>query len=161
MVGVSTGLLPLPRIHSSFGRRLWRWLLLMCVVAGIVGMHVLTGGDMASHGEPPSTAHHLSMTSDEHVLPSRSEHPDVTTGTAVGGSMSATTDRSAGSDGMGTCILFLTVGGAALLLALLMVRRLRLGDRIAIPVGVRADGPMRRGPPGPNLPRLVLCVHRI
>jgi hypothetical protein len=141
---------------SGVGRpALWRWVLLAGVISGILGMHVFTGGDMAGHGPlPTGTAGMDGMA--EHPVTAAAQAAFMSTGwlSEVPFGMS--------HDGMAACILFLVVGGAALLLALLTGRNSRLPGSAAIAGGgTGSGGVMRRGPPGPGLPRLALCVYRI
>jgi len=74
-----------------------------------------------------------------------------------------TADPGAGGDGHGAmagCILFLVVGGAALILLLLRYRARSGTAGLGRFVGIAVTDMRRRGPPG-RWPRLSLCVIRV
>lgn len=151
-----------PRITP---RLLTQWLLPAAVLAGLFGMHVLTVEDSTGgHGALPQ----FTMTG----------HGVTGADTAVPAAVSAAVDGQAGlpglvaavlrsaADGMGghgdlgSCILFLVVGGAALLLAWLAARRATQTASTTRPAGVTRSQVRRRGPPGRYRPRVALCVIR-
>lgn len=125
-----------------------RWVLLVAVIAGVVGMHVLTAGDGPGHGMLPAA----SMAA-EHHAPAAAPDP-TPAGPAVAG---APTGPSHGD--MSGCILFLVVGGAVLLLVALARAGADTGGgrrRVAsLLLELR-----RRGPPA-GWPRLALNVIRV
>ena len=123
-----------------------RWVLLVAVIAGVFGMHVLTAGDGPGHGMLPMAA-----ASDHHgheVMPSP---PDQ---------VSAAGAPASGHEDMTGCILFLVVGGAALILLLLRYRAGSGTAGLGRFVGIAVTDMRRRGPPG-RWPRLALCVIRV
>ncbi len=168
VVGTAT-----PSGHGPGVPPLRLWVLLTAVIGGILGMHVLTGGDMTAGHGPLPTAHvsqrHTADAHDTAGMAGMDDHRSaaadvgpVNTGFAgVGGWLSdAVVGMTHG--GMASCILFLVVGGATLLLALLSGRGSRPQGRATMPGGGPGVGSMmRRGPPGSGLPRLALCVYRI
>lgn len=171
-VGTATPSTSTPTFGSGV-RSLRLWVLLTAVIGGILGMHVLTGGDMTAGHGPLPTAHASQLHTVDAPAPAAMAAMDDHR-SAAGGveSVSAASAEAGGwlSDatggmthgGMAACILFLVVGGATLLLALLTRRGSRLQGRVAMPGGgPGGGGVMRRGPPGPGLPRLALCVYRI
>ncbi len=122
-----------------------RWVLLVAVIAGVFGMHVLTAGDGPGHGMLPMAA-----ASDHHgheVMPSP---PDQ---------VSAAGAPASGHEDMTGCILFLVVGGAALLLLALARSAVANGTGTG-PAAHRPFDPRRRGPPG-GRPRIALSVIRV
>ena len=129
-----------------------RLALLAAVLAGLFGMHVLTAEDGSSgHGALPmiGTSGHPDMT----VPARRPADPTPAVKDAVGTLPGIAAELSAdpGAGGvdhgaMAGCILFLVVGGAALILLLLRLR----------------EGPGRRawaGSPGSRSPICVGAVH--
>jgi len=143
-----------------------RWTLLAGVLAGLFGMHVLTAEDgSGGHGGLPmiSTTGHADMAG-----PAAPPADSLTVvmdaiGTLPGIAAVLTADPGAGGGDHGAmagCILFLVVGGAALILLLL---RLHDGQgttgqgRFA---SIAVSDMRRRGPPG-RWPRLALCVIRV
>jgi hypothetical protein len=118
-----------------------RWVLLVAVIAGVFGMHVLTAGDGPGHGMLP-----VAMAPDHHGAA-----PDAVTERTPPGPAVA---HLAG------CVLFLVAGGAVLLLVAL-ARLGGAGDRAD---DRRAGGLLRdlrrRGPPD-GWPRLALNVIRV
>lgn len=175
---------PSPSFAAAGAVRWWRWALLVSVIGGVVGMHVLTGGDMISaHGPLPtaaqtSSADHSSMRGmHAHGVPGASAATnapsleDVSSTGATGtvsavtaGTVSAVHGSGGGAmshDGMAACVLFLVVGGSALLAMLLTLRARSAGDLARRAGDASVVQVMRRGPPGPMLPRLALCVDRI
>lgn len=170
-----------------------RWLLLLAVLAGLFGMHVLTAESATGgHGAlPPVTgAGHLAYGA------STGGHPgDQTDGsaavptalpaglpathrvTAVGGQsgVAATAGPAMvvmsakdpggmpeGHSGLGGCVLFLVIGGAAVLLGLLSGRaHAEVARAVRTPATARWGRWRRRGPPVWNRPRVALCVIRV
>jgi hypothetical protein len=144
-----------------------RWMLLTAVLAGLFGMHVLTAEHGTSrHSMLPvaSIAAHDAVGG--HNAPSIDAIPIETTGATPASTpvdvqaMPASPGSGVQHEAMAGCILFLVVGGAALLLALL--RHLHGagspgGGRLA---GAAVTDMRRRGPPG-RWPRLALCVIRV
>jgi hypothetical protein len=71
------------------------------------------------------------------------------------------TPGSGGDDGaMAGCILFLVIGGAALILALVRHRGAPWATGLGRLAGIALTDLRRRGPPG-AWPRLALCVIRV
>ena len=142
-----------------------RLALLAAVLAGLFGMHVLTAEDGSSgHDALPmiSTSGHPSMTPAHSPANPMSVVMDAV-GSLPGIAAELSADPGAGGVDHGAiagCILFLVVGGAALVLLLL---RLREGHgttgrgRFAL---IALSDMRRRGPPG-RWPRLSLCVIRV
>ncbi|WP_090475584.1 DUF6153 family protein [Nakamurella panacisegetis] len=139
--------------------RVWvaaRWLLLGLVIAGIVGMHVLSEHDAGGgHGmmmNPGAVAaepaHHGAM--------------PAAMNTASGGPMMSGVPDSGGgmSSGMAACILFLVIGAGLVALALLVLRRAAGRPAAAGPWWL-GSGRSERGPPGSGAPRISLCVLRV
>jgi hypothetical protein len=164
-----------------------RLLLLGAVLAGIFGMHALTAHDAgAGHGALPMTGpaahggsagHEMSrMTAGlpgEPAMVAVDGRDSAAGATGVGSAAVAAVPPGAaaaavaapggpvgGHSAMAACILFLAVGGVALLSALLR-RRGRLpavgSGRLAV---VAVTGVRRRGPP-PGWPRVSLQVIRV
>jgi hypothetical protein len=165
-----------PSMFGSGVRSLRLWVLLTAVIGGILGMHVLTGGDMTAGHGPLPTAHASQLHTADAPAPAgmdgmagRADHRSAAAGVesvsaASAGAGGWLSDAAGGMThgGMAACILFLVVGGATLLLALLTRRGSRPQGRVVMPGGgPGGGGVMRRGPPGPALPRLALCVYRI
>lgn len=167
--GVSTAT-PSASTSGSGVRSLRLWVLLTAVIGGILGMHVFTGGDTTAGHRPLPTAHASQMQSakqtdmvgmDDHRSNDVGDGPVNARPVEVGGWLSEV-PVGMSHDGMAACILFLVVGGAALLLALLAGRNSwSPGSAALAGGGPGGGGVMRRGPPGPGLPRLALCVYRI
>ena len=165
--GWNTGLM------GRTGQRLWwapaRGVLLVAVLAGLFGMHVLTAADAVDgHGAIPmigAADHGGSAGHDSSVVAAGMGQSDSSddvaappeTGPVVG---SADPGSGIGHGAMAGCILFLVLGGAALLLALLRYRG---------PFAVAGSGRLtaarlvdlrRRGPPI-GWPRVSLSVIRV
>lgn len=159
-----------------------RWLLLLAVMAGLFGMHVLTAESAdGGHGSLPIAAPHTghsmpSSMSDSMsgaagssapavmAAPDRTLLSDAVTSGAVAGVSVAPADSGgmpADHGGLGGCVLFLMVGGTLLLL-LALSGRVRLGMTAAWSPPLMAWGRVRRrGPPGRDRPRVALCVIRV
>lgn len=147
---------------------LTRWLLLTAVLTGLFGMHVLTAEDSSGgHGAPPqiTVTAHSPMTAGTGVPASTSTAPAGHTPAGEPGLFTAVLrsapDGMGGNGDMGSCVLLLVVGGAALLLAWLAARRASRVAGITRPAGVTRGEVRRRGPPGRYRPRVALCVIRI
>ena len=147
-------------------RRRWnaaRWVLLAAVLAGLFGMHVLTAEDSGTgaHGALPmiATSAHDGMT-----VPDRATTQDVPATFDAADSGAVLLPAAPGSGGdhgaMAGCILFLVVGGAALILALLRHRGAPWATGLGRLAGIALTDLRRRGPPG-AWPRLALCVIRV
>ena len=143
-----------------------RLALLAAVLAGLFGMHVLTAEDGSSgHGALPmiGTSGHPDMTVPAHRPADPTPAVKDAVGTLPGISAELSADPGAGGvdhGAMAGCILFLVVGGAALILQLLNHRHTSTTAGSG-----RFPGPVlteirRRGPPG-RWPRLALCVIRV
>lgn len=131
--------------------RLARWVLLLAVIAGVFGMHVLTGGDGPGHGMLPSampSGHRSEALAADPVAETVSSAP----------SMAALPPWSGHEDTAG-CILFLVVGGAALLLVALARMGSEADERTALAARLLRDV-RRRGPPD-GWPRIALNVIRV
>lgn len=148
---------PVPSAHTArrvIARAVARWLLLVAVAAGVFGMHALTAEDTGhGHGVLPvasgPAADHAGM------------NPAAAAVSAFdpGGFQTVAGDAGHGGDTatMAGCLLFLVVGAAALIAALL--RALRSSDRAAADRAAAAlTGVRRRAPP--RRPRVALCVIR-
>ena len=139
--------------------------LLAAVLAGLFGMHVLTAdGDNGRHGALPmiGTASHDTMT-DHHASPTTSPPMSMDALASVPGAAVLAVHPGPGGDGHGAmagCILFLVVGGAALILLLLRYRARSGTAGLGRFVGIAVTDMPRRGPPG-RWPRLSLCVIRV
>ena len=148
-------------------RRRWnaaRSVLLAAVLAGLFGMHVLTAedGGTGGHSALPmiaTSAHDGGMTG-----PARATTQDVpaTIDAADGGAVLLPATPGTGGDHgeMAGCILFLVIGGAALILALLRHRGAPWTTGLGRLAGIALTDLPRRGPPG-AWPRLALCVIRV
>jgi hypothetical protein len=143
-----------------------RWTLLAAVLAGLFGMHVLTAEDGSSrHGALPmiSKSGHADMTG---PAPSPAALMPVVMdalGSLPGIAAVLTADPGSGGvdhGEMAGCILFLAVGGAALILLLLRHRDGQRTTGLGRFAGIAVTDMRRRGPPG-RWPRLALCVIRI
>lgn len=124
-----------------------RWVLLLAVIAGVFGMHVLTPGDGPGHGMVPAAMpddHHTAATVPE-PAPSGPSMAELPSGSVHGD--------------MAGCVLFLVVGGAALLLMALARLSPAAHDSEHRIHGLRLDL-RRRGPPD-GWPRLALNVIRV
>ena len=138
--------------------------LLVAVLAGLFGMHVLTAdGGNGGHGALPmiGTAAHDTMT-DHRASPATSPPMSMDALGSVPGAAVPAVDPGSGGDGHGAmagCILFLVVGGAALILLLLRYRAGSGTAGLGRFVGIAVTDMRRRGPPG-RWPRLALCVIR-
>ena len=166
---------------STGGWALLRWLMLTAVIAGIFGMHVLTGSEMTTgHGllpGPAPMAGHTAMVQTSAMPDPTEQGPLPVAGFTQGAlsagvvktsaaatsvaATSAGSGQGTGHDSMGACILFLVVGGAAALLALLATRLATRFGHDAAAVASIVAGVMRRGPPGRGWPRIALCVNRV
>jgi len=147
-------------------RRRWnaaRWVLLAAVLAGLFGMHVLTAEDSGSggHGLLPmiATSAHDGLTD-----PARATTRDVPATIDAADSGAVLLPAAPGSGGdhgaMAGCILFLVIGGAALILALLRHRGAPWATGLGRLAGIALTDLRRRGPPA-VWPRLALCVIRV
>lgn len=133
-----------------------RWLLLGAIIAGVFTLHVLTAESALT-----GSAHYPG---DGLTLPVTA--PESDRATDSGGapfslavpSVGQPGDTSGGEGLLIGCIMFLVVAGPAALLALLVRRP---GTEAAHSGRGRWAGLSRRGPPGPGVPRLALCVIRI
>jgi hypothetical protein len=142
-----------------------RLTLLAAVLAGLFGMHVLTAEDGSSgHGGLPTinTSGHADMTE---LVPSPADAMPVVmdaVGSLPGIAAVLSADPGAGGDhgAMAGCILFLVVGGAALILLLLRLRKGQRTTGLGRFAGIALTDMRRRGPPG-RWPRLALCVIRV
>ncbi|MFN8200551.1 MAG: DUF6153 family protein [Nakamurella multipartita] len=148
---------PVPSVHTArrvTARAVARWLLLVAVAAGIFGMHALTAEDTGhGHGVLPvassAATGHAGMNPDAAVFaPDPGGFQTVAGGAGHGGDTAI----------MAGCLLFLVVGAAALIAALLQALRgsaRAAADRVAAAAitGVRGRGP-------PPRPRVALCVIR-
>lgn len=130
-----------------------RWVLLLAVIAGVFGMHVLTAGDGPGHGMVPADT----KTAGHHGDPAMAE-PEPQPAPVE--PMAAPLPPAFGHGDMAGCILFLVVGGALLLLALALVRAGGgRDDRDRRTAGLLLDL-RRRGPPD-GWPRVALGVLRV
>ena len=130
-----------------------RWALLLAVIAGIFAMHVLTPGDGPGHGSLPTAAGtHDGMTAEPMAEPVMAPEGFVT-------AWAAPPPMSQHGD-MAGCILFLVVGGAALILLLLRYRAGSGTAGLGRLAGIAVTDMRRRGPPD-RWPRLALCVIRV
>lgn len=168
--GWNTGLVGWTGRHGQRWSTAARWMLLAAVLAGLLGMHILTDEHGTSrHSMLPMAniaAHDvkggLNDASVDAVPIGKTGAMSVSTPVGVDvQAMPATPVPDVEHGAMAGCILFLVVvGGAALLLALL--RRLHGAGSPGISRLARAAvfDMRRRGPPG-RWPRLALCVIRV
>ena len=150
-------------------RFLARGLLLLLVLAGIFGMHVLTAEDGAGgHGALPmvGTAHHGSPR-DAIMTPGEMSGHETSAAVFVGSSVTGMNTvlqpdpgSTMGHGDMAGCVLFLVVGAAALVLALLRLPRMIGSTGLVGFAGPALTDERRRGPPGRFRPRIALCVIR-
>ena len=143
-----------------------RWALLVAVLVGLFGMHVLTAeDDSGGHGGLPmiGTSGHPDMTVTAHSPADPMPVVMDAVGTLPRVAAEVSADPGAGGvdhGAMAGCILFLAVGGAVLILLLV---RLRDGQKTTELGGFASNAVSdmrRRGPPG-RWPRLALCVIRV
>lgn len=156
----------MPRRISRLLTGVWgRWLLVGLVMAGIVGMHVLSEQDSgAGHGmvmtpqsmAPGQADGHVELVAGTMVMADADAHGGHAT---VAASVVAAAGGMSGS--MAMCLLFLGAGAAAL--GLLLMLRLRRADRTKGHASTTAGGCglFLRGPPGGDPPRIALCVLRV
>lgn len=155
-----------------------RWLLLLAVMAGLFGMHVLTAESAdGGHGSLPIAAPHASHSMSGAVSAAGSSAPALMSasdrtllsdavasvaGTLAGVSVSPADSGGMPADhgGLGGCVLFLMVG-STLLLLLALSGRVRLGMTAWSPPLMAWGRVRRRGPPGRDRPRVALCVIRV
>jgi len=165
--------------RRNHGGTLVRWLLLGAVVAGLLGMHVLTaGGADGGHGSLPpiGSAGHSEMSANAATSmtdPWAATGPAVMFDTSaaplvvVAGQVSdvlrsAPIGMGGGShDGMVICILVLAISGAALLVALMQARWIFRTVAVEPVAGAALIDVLQRGPPGRYRPRVALCVIRV
>jgi hypothetical protein len=137
--------------------------LLAAVLAGLFGMHVLTAEDSGTGGHGAllmiGTSAHDGMTGP--ALVTTLDVP-ATIDAADGGAvlLPAAPDPGGDHGAMAGCILFLVIGGAALILALLRHRGAPWTTGLGRLAGIALTDLRRRGPPG-AWPRLALCVIRV
>ena len=135
-------------------------MLLAAVLAGVFGMHVLSAEDSGGgHGALPmiATSAHDVMTGDD-LAHRAAPAADARSGGVV--VLRAAPGTGGDHGAMGGCILFLVVGGAALILALLRHRGAPWATGMGRLAGVALTDLRRRGPPG-RWPRLALGVIRV
>ena len=137
-------------------------MLLAAVLTGLFGMHVLTAEDSGSggHGTLPMIA---ASARDSMNGPDHATTADVPPAMDAASDAAVVLPAAPGTDGdhgaMAGCILFLVVGGAALILAVLR----HLGAPWSTGLGRLAGMALtdvRRGPPV-RWQRLALCVIRV
>ncbi len=135
-------------------------MLLLAVIAGVFGMHVLTAGDGPGHGMLPAPA----MADGHHDRPdaappaARSPLRSVP-GPAPIEPLAAPLPSGIGHGDMAGCVLFLVIGGAALVLLALARSAAGAGDHDRPGDGGWLDL-RRRGPPD-GWPRIALGVLRV
>jgi len=136
-------------------------MLLAAVLAGVFGMHVLTAEDSAGggHGVLPMIAApaHDGMAVDDLAHQAAPVAEAGSGGVVV---LPAASGTGGDHGGMAGCILFLVVGGAVLILALLRHRGAPWVTGMGRLAGTALTDLRRRGPPG-RWPRLALCVIRV
>lgn len=140
-----------------------RRLMVGLVIAGIVGMHVLSVQD-------PGGGHGMVMTPQSMESGRVDGHGDLTeapmamSGADATGQPTVAPSVPAGGNGMSgsmaMCLLFLGAGAAALALLMLRLRRADGPVRHPSTTG-RGWGYLLRGPPGTDPPRIALCVLRV
>jgi hypothetical protein len=140
-----------------------RWLMVGLVIAGIVGMHVLSVQDPGEgHGMVMTPQSMESDWADGHG--DLSAGPMVMSGAGAPGQATVAPSVAAGGNGMSgsmvMCLLFLGAGAAALALLVLHMRRADGPVRHPSRTG-RGWGCLLRGPPGADPPRIALCVLRV
>ena len=155
----------------------WWWpaaraVVLAAVLAGLFGMHVLTAEDTgAGHGALPMIdliqqggGHDPGMVAADAAMDATSPAVQEPTGHAPPGRVEEFTAAGSGFGGghgeMAGCILFLVIGGAAVLLIRLRRRLLSPDNRLGWATGAAVSFLRRRGPP-PGWTRLSLCVIRV
>jgi hypothetical protein len=146
-----------------------RWTLLAAVLAGLFGMHVLTAENGTNqHSMLPVANIAAHDVSGGHNAPSVDSMPIETidsmpASTPAGmdaQAIPATPGPGVQHGAMAGCILFLVVGGAALLLALLRHLHGAGSPGSGRLAGAAVSDMRRRGPPS-RWPRLALCVIRV
>jgi hypothetical protein len=130
--------------------------LLAAVLAGLFGMHVLTAED-SGHGTLPMIA---TSAHDGTTGPDRATTQDVPAAMDAAVVLPAAPGSGGDHGAMAGCILFLVIGGAALILALLRHRGAPWATGLGRLAGMALTDLRRRGPPG-LWPRLALCVIRV
>lgn len=152
-----------------------RWLLLTAVLAGLFGMHVLTAETSSGgHGALPHTLSSSATAGHEPAGDPTGAHSAVIDPAPVAAALagpfmpgaaladpSPSTGHGGGHGGLGGCVLFLVIGGALVLLALLAARAVRDAGGAPAAAGTALTLLWRRGPPGGHRPRVALCVIRV
>jgi len=139
-------------------------MLLAAVLAGLFGMHVLTDGDDDSvHGDLAPIPAAAQSSSGDHVMTGVRREVGGTPVNARSAAVVSTAPNGGlgAGHGMAQCVLFLLTVGSALLLALLASRWPATTCGPLAAVTVMWCDLRRRGPPGPERPRIALCVTRI
>ena len=143
------------------GSAMLRWLLVSLVLTGVIAMHVLSQHDAAGghHGSMLGDSASMTAVSDSHdghsavdaaiAVPAGAGVPTVMPAVPSGGDLS-----------MAACILFMVIGAAALVLALLAALRRRLKP-FAAQGSASLVTSIPRGPPHIGPPRISLCVVRV
>lgn len=144
-----------------------RWLLFGALVVGLLGMHVLTGGDSMDHdgGLLRPTVSIATAHSDAAPMAMTEDTAEARTLTVTAASADAAAAVGPGAgvpmdghDAMAGCILFLALGSA---LALLLLLLLRTATGMSTRAGQLTRLGRRCGPPGRPSPRLIVSVYRI
>ncbi len=146
------------RLAGPFGR----WLLVGLVLAGIIGMHVLSeqdagvGHGMVMTAQTMRSAHAGVYSEPDPVPMLMTDQAETRTGQVT--ASPATDGGMPGS--MAMCLLFLAAGVAALALLLLrLCRTIRAAGQAS--VAGRGWGYFLRGPPRAASPRIALCILRV
>lgn len=180
--GWNTDLVAAGERRGGAGRSLApaRWVLLLAVLAGLFGMHVLTAeSSSGGHGALPTAAGagehsashsggHDSATdhADPALTGSLPEPAEMAMGTtwAAGAAAAEAPDPGGmpeGHGGLSGCILFMVIGGALVLLVLLSARAWPAAFAAWSATWTAWGQVRRRGPPGRDRPRVALCVIRV
>ncbi len=149
---------PAPGMPSTLRRVLFggvpvRWVLLLAVLAGVFGLHVLTV-EHGDHGDLPSSA--ILIGPSESGPTAQVDAMPPGGGTRAYGHDAPALPADTGHGGLTGCVLFLAVAAAAAVLLANALRR--RGDPTPTRGMLLAGGPQR---PVPGVPRLVLCTLRV
>ncbi|GGM09742.1 hypothetical protein GCM10011594_32050 [Nakamurella endophytica] len=150
-------------------------MLLLAVLAGLFGMHVLTAeSSSGGHGALPTAsgagAHSANQAgghdsaADHAVAALTGSLVEPAGMTRAAGAAAEAPDPAGmpeGHGGLSGCILFMVIGGALVLLVLLSGRAWPAASGAWSATWTARWQVRRRGPPGRDRPRVALCVIRV